>query len=92
MILTKVYIHWSQPFKLGLKIIDSFEQIVSFITYIYIFFLQTVPCYRTKFSPVKKETKQSKTLSDNIKKFLARKEEEEKHKALEEKRKKDVSL
>ncbi|KAH0947247.1 hypothetical protein HN011_007642 [Eciton burchellii] len=53
---------------------------------------QTVPCYRTKFTPQKKETKQSKTLSDNIKKFLARKEEEERHKALEEKRKKDNLL
>ncbi|EZA56212.1 SPT2-like protein [Ooceraea biroi] len=50
---------------------------------------QTAPCYRTKFAPPKKQTKQSKTLSENIKKFLARKEEEERHKALEEKKKKD---
>ncbi|EFN70132.1 Protein SPT2-like protein [Camponotus floridanus] len=53
---------------------------------------QTVPCYQTKFTPPKKQTKQSKTLSDNIKKFLARKEEEEKQKALEEKRKRENLL
>ncbi|RLU19567.1 hypothetical protein DMN91_008124 [Ooceraea biroi] len=53
---------------------------------------QTAPCYRTKFAPPKKQTKQSKTLSENIKKFLARKEEEERHKALEEKKKKDNLL
>ncbi|XP_029667892.1 protein SPT2 homolog [Formica exsecta] len=53
---------------------------------------QTVPCYQTKFTPPKKQTKHSKTLSDNIKKFLARKEEEERQKALEEKRKKENLL
>ncbi|XP_018302337.1 protein SPT2 homolog isoform X2 [Mycetomoellerius zeteki] len=53
---------------------------------------QTVPCYQTKFTPLKKQSKQSKTLSDNIKKFLARKEEEEKQKAFEEKRKKENLL
>ncbi|XP_018406120.1 PREDICTED: protein SPT2 homolog isoform X2 [Cyphomyrmex costatus] len=53
---------------------------------------QTIPCYQTKFTPLKKQSKQSKTLSDNIKKFLARKEEEERQKALEEKRKKDNLL
>ncbi|XP_070154541.1 protein SPT2 homolog [Polyergus mexicanus] len=52
----------------------------------------TVPCYQTKFTPPKKQTKQSKTLSNNIKKFLARKEEEERQKALEEKRKKENLL
>ncbi|KMQ89158.1 protein spt2-like protein [Lasius niger] len=50
---------------------------------------QAVKCYQTKFAPPKKQTKQSKTLSDNIKKFLARKEEEERRKALEEKRKRE---
>jgi protein SPT2 len=49
-------------------------------------------CYQTKFTPPKKESKQSKSLSDNIKKFLARKEEEERSKALEEKKKKEVSV
>ncbi|KAL6428437.1 hypothetical protein ACFW04_008602 [Cataglyphis niger] len=53
---------------------------------------QIVPCYQTKFTPPKKQTKQSKTLSDNIKKFLARKEEEERQKALEEKRKRENLL
>ncbi|KYN22808.1 PREDICTED: protein SPT2 homolog [Trachymyrmex cornetzi] len=52
----------------------------------------TVPCYQTKFTPLKKQSKQSKTLSDNIKKFLARKEEEERQKALKEKRKKENLL
>ena len=47
-------------------------------------------CYQTKFQPPKKEAKKEKTLSENIKKFLARKEEEEKLKALEEKKKRDV--
>ena len=49
------------------------------------------PCYQTKFQPLKKESKQTKDLSDNIKKFLARKEEEERKKAQEEKQRKDVS-
>lgn len=49
---------------------------------------QPIACYQTKFSPPKKPTKQSKSLSENIKKFLARKEEEERQKALEEKKKK----
>ncbi|XP_029161346.1 protein SPT2 homolog [Nylanderia fulva] len=53
---------------------------------------QAIPCYQTKFAPPKKQTKQSKTLSDNIKKFLARKEEEERQKTLEEKRKKENLL
>ncbi|XP_077277383.1 protein SPT2 homolog [Temnothorax americanus] len=53
---------------------------------------QTVPCYQTKFEPPKKQSKQSKTLSNNIKKFLARKEEEERQKALEERRKKENLL
>ncbi|EFN81686.1 Protein SPT2-like protein, partial [Harpegnathos saltator] len=48
--------------------------------------------YQTKFAPLKKQTKQSKALSENIKRFLARKEEEEKQKALEEKRKKENLL
>ncbi|KAK2578942.1 hypothetical protein KPH14_011147 [Odynerus spinipes] len=49
-------------------------------------------CYQTKFTPPKKQSKQSKTLSENIKKFLARKEEEEKRKVLEEKKKRDNLL
>jgi len=52
----------------------------------------TAPCYQTKFKPPKKQSKQSRTLSDNIKKFLARKDEEEKQKALEEKKKKENLL
>jgi protein SPT2 len=57
-------------------------------------FPQTGPdrCYQTKFTPPKKQSKQSKSLSDNIKKFLARKEEEERQKTLQEKRKKEVCL
>ncbi|XP_076244264.1 protein SPT2 homolog [Calliopsis andreniformis] len=53
---------------------------------------QPIACYQTKFAPPKKPTKQAKTLSENIKKFLARKEEEEKRKALEEKKKKENLL
>lgn len=53
---------------------------------------QSVACYQTKFTPPKKQNKQSKTLSDNIKKFLARKEEEERRKVLEEKKKRDNLL
>jgi len=68
-----------------------FVQWIIFLKTLFIF-QQTIPCYQTKFTPQKKQSKQSKTLSDNIKKFLARKEEEEKQKVLEEKRKKEVSL
>ncbi|XP_006618169.1 protein SPT2 homolog [Apis dorsata] len=53
---------------------------------------QPIACYQTKFSPPKKPTKQSKSLSENIKKFLARKEEEERQKALEEKKKRENLL
>uniref|UniRef100_A0AAG5DV70 Protein SPT2 homolog n=1 Tax=Anopheles atroparvus TaxID=41427 RepID=A0AAG5DV70_ANOAO len=42
--------------------------------------------YSTKFAPPKKESKEKK-LSENIKKFLAKKEEEERAKALEARRK-----
>ncbi|XP_058064359.1 protein SPT2 homolog [Anopheles bellator] len=42
--------------------------------------------YTTKFSPPKKEAKEKK-LSDNIKKFLAKKDEEERAKVLEQRRK-----
>lgn len=44
----------------------------------------------TKFQPPKKVEK-SKNLSVNVKKFLAKKDEEEKRKALEAKKKRDVS-
>ncbi|XP_058827777.1 protein SPT2 homolog [Topomyia yanbarensis] len=47
--------------------------------------------YSTKFAPPKKECKEKK-LSANIKKFLAKKEEEEREKALEEQRKRDELL
>lgn len=47
--------------------------------------------YSTKFEPPKKEER-SKQLSSNIKKFLARKEAEEKQKVLEAKEKKDELL
>lgn len=58
--------------------------------FFYAFFLfQNVNYYPTKFTPPKKESKDGR-LSEGIKKFLARKEEEEKQKALEEKRKKQV--
>ncbi|XP_034186956.1 protein SPT2 homolog [Osmia lignaria lignaria] len=53
---------------------------------------QPIACYQTKFAPPKKPNKQAKTLSENIKKFLARKEEEERRKALEEKRKRENLL
>ncbi|XP_008545763.1 protein SPT2 homolog [Microplitis demolitor] len=53
---------------------------------------QNVSYYPSKFTPPKKEVKQSKTLSENIKKFLARKEEEEKRKSLDEKRRKENLL
>lgn len=53
---------------------------------------QPIACYQTKFAPPKKPSKQAKTLSENIKKFLARKGEEERQKALEEKRKRENLL
>ncbi|XP_014213565.1 protein SPT2 homolog [Copidosoma floridanum] len=45
-----------------------------------------------KLTPPKKESKKSKQLSDNIKKFLAKREEEDRLKALEEKKKKEDFL
>lgn len=48
--------------------------------------------YSTKFAPPKKETKEQKRLSDNIKKFLEKKEIEEKQKAKEEREKRDKLL
>uniref|UniRef100_A0A6M2DCG7 Protein SPT2 homolog n=1 Tax=Xenopsylla cheopis TaxID=163159 RepID=A0A6M2DCG7_XENCH len=48
--------------------------------------------YSTKFSPPKKEQRDKAQLSINIKKFLAKKEEEERQKALEAKRKRDELL
>lgn len=53
---------------------------------------QPIACYQTKFAPPKKPNKQAKALSDNIKKFLARKGEEERQKALEEKKKRENLL
>ena len=53
---------------------------------------QSGACYQTKFAPPKKPPKQAKTLSDNIKKFLARKEDEERRKSLEEKKKRENLL
>ncbi|KDR23790.1 protein SPT2 homolog [Zootermopsis nevadensis] len=50
-----------------------------------------VKCYKSTFDPPKKEQK-SKSLSVNIRKFLARKEEEERRKAVEAKKKKDELL
>ncbi|KAG8225833.1 hypothetical protein J437_LFUL004762, partial [Ladona fulva] len=50
-----------------------------------------VKCYRTTFGPPKKEPK-SKCLSDNIRKFLAKKEEEEKLKLLEANKKREDLL
>lgn len=50
------------------------------------------PCYTTKFSAPKKESKQNGALSDNIKKFLAKKEEEDRRKFEENKRKKENLL
>lgn len=48
--------------------------------------------YSTKFEPPKKEKKSSVELSANIKKFLARKEAEEKRKAEEDRKKKEELL
>lgn len=42
--------------------------------------------------PPKRETKESKQLSEGIKKFLAKKEEEDRQKQLEEQKKKDELL
>lgn len=47
--------------------------------------------YKTKFEPPKKENK-SKTLSSNIRKFLAKKEEEERQKSREARQKRDKLL
>ncbi|CAG2064580.1 unnamed protein product, partial [Timema podura] len=51
---------------------------------------QTPKCYQTKFAPPKKEEK--KSLSVNIQKFLARKEEEEKVRLEEATKKRDDLL
>ncbi|XP_026468291.1 protein SPT2 homolog [Ctenocephalides felis] len=57
------------------------------------FFLsRSVKYYSTKFEPPKKEQRDKTQLSINIQKFLAKKEEEEKQKALEAKRKRDELL
>lgn len=48
--------------------------------------------YSTKFEPPKKEKKSSRDLSANIKKFLARKAEEEKKKAEEDNKRRDELL
>ena len=53
---------------------------------------QPTAYYATKFTPPKKETKQSKDLSRNIQKFLSKREEEEKRKAIEENKKKQHLL
>ncbi|XP_017892003.1 protein SPT2 homolog [Ceratina calcarata] len=53
---------------------------------------QPIACYQTKFAPPKKTAKQNKTLSVNIKRFLAKKEEEERQKVLEEKKKRENLL
>ncbi|KAJ4452132.1 hypothetical protein ANN_03650 [Periplaneta americana] len=52
---------------------------------------QQVKCYKSSFDPPKKEQK-TKSLSANIQKFLARKEEEEKQKVIEAKKKRDELL
>ncbi|XP_028132008.1 protein SPT2 homolog [Diabrotica virgifera virgifera] len=53
---------------------------------------QRVRYYSTKFEPPKKEKKSERQLSDNIKKFLAKKEAEEKQKAEEARKKRDELL
>lgn len=58
---------------------------------IYLLVYVQVKYYSTKFEPPKKEKKTSQ-LSDNIKKFLAKKEAEEKKKALEARQKRDELL
>lgn len=45
--------------------------------------------YKTSFAPPKKEVKPHKLLSDNVKRFLEKKDEEEKRKTLEAKRKRN---
>ena len=54
------------------------------------FFLQAVNYYKTSFDPPKKEQREKK-LSLNIQKFLARQEEEKRHKLEEDERKKQVN-
>lgn len=49
-------------------------------------------CYKTKFEPPKKEVKTKTNLSANIQKYLQKRDEDEKRKADEEKRKKEVTL
>lgn len=48
--------------------------------------------YSTKFEPPKKVKKETKDLSENIKKFLAKKEAEEQKKREEDNKKKDELL
>lgn len=61
-------------------------------TYITNFYLFQVRYFKASLDPPKKETRESRQLSDNIKRFLAKKDEEDKQKQLEEQKKKDELL
>lgn len=58
------------------------------ICYLFLLFFQ-VKYFKASLDPPKKESKESRQLSDSIKKFLAKKEEEDKQKQLKERKKKD---
>lgn len=51
--------------------------------------MSQVKYFKASLDPPKKETKESRQLSDSIKKFLAKKEEEDRQKKIEERKKKD---
>lgn len=54
--------------------------------------MQPIRCYSTKFEPPKKEQRNKQQLSENIKKFLAKKEAEERQKLEEKAKKRDELL
>lgn len=62
-----------------------------FIT-IQIFHFVQVRYFKASLDPPKKETKESRQLSDSIKRFLAKKDEEDRLKQIEEQKKKDELL
>lgn len=61
----------------------------SYFIIIQIFHFVQVRYFKASLDPPKKETKESRQLSDSIKRFLAKKDEEDRLKQIEEQKKKD---
>lgn len=76
----------------GQIIIKRLERTQIYILYfiiIQIFYFVQVRYFKASLDPPKKETKESRQLSDSIKRFLAKKDEEDRLKQIEEQKKKD---